>query len=112
MNGRSGFFRRRPFGSVLIFIALAFAALFWQYRVQLQAFPDIISAYTAKEYCSCHYVANNPANYCRAYVKQWLPSEIQDDESNKAVSASGLGRSNTAVWIGARQGCRLMSPGP
>ena len=28
-------------------------------RENLWAFPDIISAYTAKEYCSCRYVMNN-----------------------------------------------------
>lgn len=112
MNANSGFVRRRPFSSLLILIVTGFVVLIWQYRVQLQAFPDIISAYTAKEYCSCRYVVNNPAQYCRAYVKQWLPSEIQDDETGKTVSANGLGRSNSAVWIGARQGCRLLPPKP
>lgn len=112
MSARSGFLRRRPFSSVLIFIALVSAALVWQCRIQLQAFPDIISAYTAKEYCSCRYVLNNPADYCRAYVKQWLPSDVQDDTTKKTVSASGLGRSNSAVWIGARQGCRLLNRPP
>jgi hypothetical protein len=108
----AGFIRRRPLRSVLIFIALALAALIWQYRVQLRVFPDIISAYTAKEYCSCRYVVNNPVEYCQAYVKQWLPSEVQDDEASKTVSASGLGRSNSAAWRGERQGCRLLPPVP
>ena len=111
MSAGSGFLRRRPFSSALIVVAVALAALIWHYRLQLLAFPDIISAYTAKEYCSCRYVVNNPARYCRAYVKQWLPSEIQDDETRKTVSANGLGRSSTAVWMGARQGCRLRPPG-
>ena len=110
MSAGSGFLRRRPFSSALIVVAVALAALIWHYRLQLLAFPDIISAYTAKEYCSCRYVVNNPARYCRAYVKQWLPSEIQDDEGRKTVSANGLGRSSTAVWMGAQQGCRLRTP--
>ncbi|WP_268797750.1 amidase [Pseudomonas huanghezhanensis] len=109
MNERSRFIRRRPFTSLLIFVALVLAALVWQYRLQLQAFPDIISAYTAKEYCSCRYVMNNPVEYCQTYVKQWLPSELHDDPARKIVSASGLGRSNSASWEGARQGCRLQA---
>jgi hypothetical protein len=112
MSPGSGVLRLRPLSRVLIIIAVALAALIWQYRIQLQAFPDIISAYTAKEYCSCRYVMNNPAEYCRAYVKQWLPSDVQDDESNRTVSANGLGRTHSAAWIGARQGCRLLPPKP
>lgn len=112
MNARKGFVRRRPLSSTLIVIGAALLALVWQYRVQLQAFLDIISAYTAKEYCSCRYVMEQPADYCRAYVKQWLPSELQDDEVSKIVSADGLGRSNRAAWIGPRQGCRLLAPVP
>jgi hypothetical protein len=112
MTLQKGFIRRRPFSCLMVIIVLILAALIWQYRVQLRVFPDIISAYTAKEYCSCRYVANNPAEYCQGYVKQWLPSDIQEDESRKAVRASGLGRSNNAVWMGARQGCRLLPPGP
>lgn len=112
MSPRSGFLLRRPFIRLLIVISVGLAVLIWQYRLQLLAFPDIISAYTAKEYCSCRYVVNNPAEYCRAYVKQWLPSDVQDDEGNKTVSANGLGRSNSAAWIGTRQGCRLQAPMP
>ena len=77
-------------------------------RENLWAFADIISAYTAKEYCSCRYVMNNGAEYCRGYVKQWLPiSGFTDDAASKRVTVSGLGRSNSSVWIGERQGCRL-----
>ncbi len=39
-------------------------------------FPDVVSAYTAKEYCSCRYVMNNDAGYCRGYVKQWLQPAV------------------------------------
>ena len=77
-------------------------------RENLWAFPDIISAYTAKEYCSCRYVMNNDAEYCRGYVKQWLPfSGFSDDAAGKRVTVSGMGRSNSAQWIGEHQGCRL-----
>lgn len=80
----------------------------WLERDNLWAFPDIISAYTAKEYCSCRYVMNNQAEYCLGYVKQWLPtSGFTDDSVSKTITVSGMGRSNRAQWLGERQGCRL-----
>ena len=84
--------RRRPFSSLLLLIVLLLAALAWQNRVHLQAFPGIIGAYSAKEYCSCRYVANNPADYCEAYVAQYVSlSGFFDDQANKRVTARGLG---------------------
>jgi len=112
MSNRRMFIVRRPFSSLLLLMLLALALLGWQYRVALQAFPTIISAYTAKEYCSCRYVMNNPQGYCEAYVKQYVPSNLVDDSNEKRVVASGLGRTSSAVWQGARQGCRLLSPLP
>ncbi|WP_447796313.1 amidase [Pseudomonas moraviensis] len=80
----------------------------WYERENLWAFADIISAYTAKEFCSCRYVMNNDAGYCRGYVKQWLPtSGFTDDPSSKTITVSGMGRSNSAQWLSERQGCRL-----
>lgn len=105
-----GFVRRRPFRGLLLLILAALAVLIWQYRVALGAFPGIISAYTAKEYCSCRYVMLNSADYCRGYVKQYVPSSLLDDPANKQVSADGLGRSSVAAWQGERQGCRLLPP--
>ena len=103
-----GLIKRRPFTSLLVLLFLVLLALGWSKRTALAAFPDIISAYTAKEYCSCRYVMNNGAEYCRGYVKQWLPiSGFTDDAASKRVTLSGLGRSNSSVWIGERQGCRL-----
>ena len=62
MNARKAFIRRRPFSSLGILLLLILAGLIWNWRVQVQVFPDIISAYTAKEYCSCRFVMNNPAD--------------------------------------------------
>lgn len=105
---RRSFVRRRPVSTVLLILLLALLGWGWQERVALWAFPDIISAYTAKEYCSCRYVMNNDSAYCRSYVKQWLPtSGFADDAATRRITVSGLGRSNSAVWVGARQGCRL-----
>ena len=106
----TGFIRRRPFSSLLLLILAVLAVLIWQNRVSLGAFPGIISAYTAKEYCSCRYVMLNSADYCRGYVKQYVRSSLLDDPANKRVTAEGLGRGNVAVWQGERQGCRLLPP--
>ncbi|MFP6847376.1 MAG: amidase [Pseudomonas sp.] len=101
--------RRRPFLSLLLLILLFLVALAWQNRVHLQAFPGIVGAYSAKEYCSCRYVANNPADYCKAYVTLYMPlSGFFDDAINKRVTARGLGSSQSAQWQGARQGCQLL----
>jgi hypothetical protein len=110
MTARKGFIRRRPFSSLGILILLCVLALIWVWRVQLQAFPTIISAYTAKEYCSCRYVMNNPAEYCHSYVKQWLPSTLTESPTDKRITATGMGRESSAQWQGVRQGCRLLSP--
>ena len=101
--------RRRPFISLFLLLLFALLGWLWHERVNLQAFPDIIAAYTAKEYCSCRYVAGNPADYCLGYVKQYIPVDAFIDESERReVTASGLGRTHTAGWIGERQGCRLV----
>ena len=101
--------KRHPLLSLLVLVALLLFGLGWQNRVHLVAFPDIISAYTAKEYCSCRYVMDNPADYCVSYASQWVPlSGFFDDPQRKHVTASGLGRSNTAAWLGPRMGCRLL----
>ncbi|MEX3775955.1 amidase [Pseudomonas sp. MYb118] len=105
---RRPFVRRRPFATLGLLVLVILFGWIWQERVALWAFPDIISAYTAKEYCSCRYVMNNDAGYCQGYVKQWLPfSAFTDDPAARRVQVSGLGRSNSAQWLGERQGCRL-----
>ena len=93
---------------LLALLVLVLGAWSWQNREHLAAFPDILSAYTAKEYCSCRYVSGYSAQYCQGFVKQWLPLDsFAADDSARQVTATGLGRSNTARWLNERQGCRL-----
>ncbi|KRP73722.1 amidase [Pseudomonas paralactis] len=100
--------RRRVVTRFFLLLLLGLLGWMWHERVNLQAFPDIIAAYTAKEYCSCRYVENNPASYCLGYVKQYVPiSAFIDTPERSEVTASGLGRTHTARWLGNRQGCRL-----
>jgi hypothetical protein len=102
--------RRRPILSVCLALLAGLVLLAWSNRVHLAAFPDIIGAYSAKEYCSCRYVTGNPAEYCAGYVKQYLPlSDLRDDAERKRVTARGLGSSQTAAWLDQRQGCQLQS---
>lgn len=112
MTHEPGFISRRPWSSVSILALLTLGVLIWSWRVELQLFPTIISAYTAKEYCSCRYVMSQSADYCQSYVKQWLPSTLVEDQAARRITASGLGRVSSAVWEGSRQGCRLLSPLP
>ncbi|HEX5843681.1 MAG TPA: amidase [Pseudomonas sp.] len=101
--------RRRPWSLLLLLCALLLAALAWQNRAHLSAFPGIIGAYSAKEYCSCRYVSLNPADYCAAYVEQYLPlGAFFDDAAHKRVTARGLGSTQSAQWLGPRQGCQLL----
>ena len=100
--------RRRPVSTLLLILLIVLLGWIWKERVALWAFPDIISSYTAKEYCSCRYVMQQPAEYCRGYVKQSVPtSDFLETVAAKRVTVSGLGRSNSARWMGERQGCRL-----
>ena len=100
--------RRRPVSSLLLLLLAALLAWVWHERLALRAFPDILGAYSAKEYCSCRYVMQNPADYCLGYVRQYLPlSQFVDEPEHRRVTASGLGRSHSAAWIGEREGCRL-----
>ena len=105
--------RRRPFSTLLLVILVLLIGLGWQNRAHLQAFPDILGAYSAKEYCSCRYVMQHPAAYCESYVAQYLPlSQLLDEADRKRVTATGLGRSHSAVWLSPRQGCRLLPAQP
>lgn len=101
--------RRHPLRVGLFLLVSALLAWSWQNRVHLAAFPPIIGAYTAKEYCSCRYVMGNSASYCQGYAKQYVPtSDFRDDEVHKRVTARGLGSTQSAAWFGAREGCRLL----
>jgi hypothetical protein len=89
----------------LLLLLAAFIAFNW---TRVAAFPGILPAFTAKEYCSCRFVMGQSDEYCRGYVKQWLPiSAITVDEAAKAVTARGTGLSRTARWLSPREGCRL-----
>ncbi|WP_028695214.1 hypothetical protein [Pseudomonas cremoricolorata] len=81
----------------------------WSARQALHDFPDILPAYSAKEYCSCRFVMGFDAAYCRRYVEQYLPlASLEEDTARQSVSAQGLGRRQQAAVQGAGEGCRLL----
>ncbi|AVH35159.1 amidase [Pseudomonas monteilii] len=92
---------------LLVLSGLVFWA--WYERQALADFPGILSAYSAKEYCSCRFVMSFEQAYCQGYVKQWLPlSLLEENTSQRHITAEGLGRRNQAAWLGPREGCRLL----
>jgi len=90
-------------------VAVALLGWAWLERQALADFPGILSAYSAKEYCSCRFVMGFDQAYCRGYVKQWLPlSSLEEDRQRRLVRATGLGQHNVAMWQSAQAGCRLL----
>lgn len=101
---------RRRHALLLGSAVLLVATVVWPNRAHLAAFPDIIGAYSAKEYCSCRYVSGNPADYCQVYIQQYIPiDQLHDEPAIRTVTARGLGRTHSAVWLGPREGCRLLA---
>jgi len=94
---------------IALLLVVALLAWAWHERQALADFPGILSAYSAKEYCSCRFVMGFDQAYCRGYVKQWLPlGLLEEDGAARRVAAEGLGRRSLAAWQGAREGCRLL----
>ncbi|MFJ4454139.1 amidase [Pseudomonas sp. NPDC089392] len=94
---------------VLLLVLLGLLYWAWHERQGLADFPGILSAYSAKEYCSCRFVMGFEQAYCQGYVKQWLPlSLLEENTPQRQVTAAGLGRRNQAAWQGPREGCRLL----
>ena len=94
---------------VSLLLLLALLGWAWYERQALMDFPGILSAYSAKEYCSCRFVMGFDQAYCQGYVKQYLPlGLLEEDAARRQVTAEGLGRRNQAAWQGEREGCRLL----
>ncbi|PIR23976.1 MAG: amidase [Deltaproteobacteria bacterium CG11_big_fil_rev_8_21_14_0_20_45_16] len=91
---------------VLIFGMAIFASMNWIY---FKSFPQIISAYYAKEFCSCYYVMKQSEEHCHEWTKQWVPiSSFSWDKDRKEIFVEGFFYKSRARWIGERQGCQLM----
>lgn len=74
-----------------------------------KSFPKIISAYYAKEACSCLYVLERSEAQCHEMVRQYLPiSSFHNDTAARRITVTGLGRKSVAAVVDARRGCRLI----
>ena len=94
---------------MLLVLLLLVGGWSWHERQALADFTGILSAYSAKEYCSCRFVMGFDPTYCKGYVKQWLPlGLLEESTAQRLVTAEGLGRRNQAAWQGPRAGCRLL----
>ncbi len=97
--------RLRRLGLAALALLLLLAAFNWRH---LAAFPGILPAFTAKEYCSCRFVMRQDDAYCRRYVEQYLPiGAILVDAPARRVTARGTGAVRSARWLSPREGCRL-----
>ena len=72
-------------------------------------FPKVVSAFYAKEVCSCLFVEAQSEKYCHEYGKQIIPIWTSDiDFKLKKVKAWGLWESTEARFISLRSGCQIV----
>ncbi|MBK25483.1 MAG: hypothetical protein CME70_15920 [Halobacteriovorax sp.] len=72
-------------------------------------FPKVVSAFYAKEVCSCLFVEKQKEEYCHEYGKQIIPIWTKEiDYKNKSVKAFGLWKSTEASFISLRSGCQIV----
>ncbi len=92
------------FGLILMALLVVVA---WNWRYA-RAFPDILSSFTAKEYCTCRYVIGRGDEACREYTEYFIPiGELRFDDEAKTVEVDALFRTNSARYLSERYGCRL-----
>jgi hypothetical protein len=68
---------------------------------------QLVTAYTAKDFCSCMFVMGRDEAYCRAWTKaNPQVARIEVDVQHKLVRTSALTLwSGAARWKGEREGC-------
>ena len=92
-------------GLGLLGLAVLVAAWNWTH---LRAFPGVLPAFYAKEFCSCRFVMGQSPDYCHAYARQYVPiSAFTLDETARRVTVRATGVTRSARWTGPREGCRL-----
>lgn len=103
---RAGFLRAARLALAAIVLLLVAAAVpLWPH---LRAFPGVLPAFYAKEFCSCRYVMRQDLARCHAYASQYVPiTSFVLDESARRVTVRATGTERSARWLGPREGCRL-----
>ncbi|TGN19460.1 hypothetical protein [Leptospira idonii] len=101
--------KKNILGTLLAVLILILFWVQWNWK-HLAAFPSIISSFYSKEYCSCFYVMKQSEEQCHHFARQWVPiSDFKNDQENKEVIVSGLGRTNKAKFIDSKRGCVLQN---
>jgi hypothetical protein len=92
-------------GILLIGGLSVLAAQNWQH---VRAFPGILPAFYAKEFCSCRFVVGQSVPFCHDYASQWLPiNHFYLSEPKRCVTVTALGQTRSAGFLSRREGCRL-----
>lgn len=92
-------------GVLLVAGAGVFVVQNWTH---VKAFPGILPAFYAKEFCSCRFVVGQSVPYCHDYATQWLPiSNFYLSEPKQCVTVTALGQTRSAGFLNRREGCRL-----
>ncbi len=70
---------------------------------------SMLSAFSAKEMCTCLFVVERSETFCREYVKQWPPvTWVSVNHGAKTVSARALlFYASRARWVSRDYGCIL-----
>ena len=91
-----------------LLLVVAIGALLAQNWQHVRAFPGILPAFYAKEFCSCRFVVGQTAPFCHDYARQWLPiNGFYLSEPKRCVTVSALGQTRSAGFLNRREGCRL-----
>ncbi|MBT3584837.1 MAG: amidase [Halobacteriovoraceae bacterium] len=79
------------------------------YKFNSWSFPKVVSAYYAKEFCSCIYIERRGLAACHDYAAVWIPiSSFKWHKKSKLITVVGLSRTSSAQHISSQLGCRLI----
>lgn len=96
--------------TLILFMLIILAMWAISSRKHWLAFPDVVSSYSAKEYCSCRYVVGRSAEQCKELVRQYISIDAPiEEDATKTITISGMGQTNQARYINERLGCVLLN---
>lgn len=88
-------------------VVFVLVAGIWNYRT-IENVPRLVSAFHAKEMCSCYFVVKQTESYCHDYAAQVSGiSNVTLDQEKKEIRVSTFGSSSLAKYHDERTGCRL-----
>jgi len=94
--------------AVALVLVLALGVLVASNWQHVRAFPGVLPAFYAKEFCSCRFVVGRSVPFCHDYARQWLPiTRFYLSEPKRCITVNALGQTRSAGFINRREGCRL-----